>query len=200
MKGQTLPKLKTSVSTTLIYNIISRVRKVHLTNEFWEDRKRFDQFLRRYSEAILENIEKVTGGKWQEAEITIYLIPPDSPVITIPLPLILKLRKDSLFTLHLLIHELVHRFLLVSFTEFRKEVSPEYIGLTQHEALTEYITKVVEEKIFGKQKAQLLLKKEHSMITSRNSKECERLVNEFEKKWDLKKHPLVWWLKHQKSA
>ena len=181
-----IPKLRVVFSFPLVHKLVKEEFSIK------ENLNKFRKILEDYEEKILNTISELIGCEWEEKDINIYAIPFNAPTPSISLPLILKIREDPYLNLYFLIHELVHRFFYFStkIEPLKKKFYPRDNRL-KCEAVTDFITRKVAEKIFGKEKALELRKKEQKIVTSRDLEKCEELVKSYENRYDLNKKSLI---------
>lgn len=183
-------------------NFMAGVLKLTISPQQNEDfRKKMDEFrlvIEEHGDRILTSISSLIGCSWDEKDINIYTVPDTAPFPCIPCPLILKIRDGQYVNIHFLTHELVHRFL--RFTEavqpFSNRFSLFEVGQLQHEAITDFVTRAVDKRVFGEEKAKFMHEEEMKIVKSRNLEECEVLVQKLKEKYDLEKKPLLeYWKK-----
>jgi len=97
---------KTEIRYSFIYN--KRLNENISSGDFRDIKKRFEKFVRLYSQNInniLELIEK-NCNPWSREYIPIYLV--DAKIKSFSDPLTLVIKDDEKFMFLLLIHELIH--------------------------------------------------------------------------------------------
>lgn len=190
-----LPLLKVYTSPILIKKLLGRDLSEEELQKFKEYSQSFKLLLDKEKEKILKNISELVGVNWEEKDITVYIIPESTKIPSMANPLLLKIREDSYFNLYILIHELFHRFLEFNnkLQRFSEKVSVKKAGI-KAEALVEFLTIELSNKIFGKEKAEALYSKEKEIVTSRDTDKSNELVKEFRKRYDLEEKPLIVWL------
>lgn len=156
-----------------------------------EDLEKFKEKAEYYKKYILETISKLIGCGWVEKDINIYLTSPKRRGPSKAFPLILKLRKNPYLNLYFLTHELVHRFFcLCDPRSFANEFHPKK-DREEKEAMTDFLTRKVIRKLFGRRTAEKLKEKEQKIVTSRYLEKCEKIIEKYERKYDLDKKTLL---------
>lgn len=158
-----------------------------------EENKKFERFFRKYEKKIVSLIERYCGGKFGESELVawIFLDNPSRKLISISDPLLLKYRKNYHFMLYVLIHELVHRF-FTSNMYYRKSRSRWLqTGPKNQEVVAHLMARQIATDILDKDMVDDIFAKFH-LITS---PETRYIIENIEKKWNMKKHNLKYYLK-----
>ncbi len=193
-----IPKIRTFFSRTLIFNVIKETITKEEAEKLINLRKEFDERLKKDAKRMLESFEKYMGVKWSEKELTIYIIPATLRVPSIPNPLIVKLRENQDVNIHVLIHELVHRFLEINpqLKNYRELYGFKELGQVKCEALTEFIARRISKEIL-KEKAEATFQEFMGFVKKWETKEVEKEISNYEKEYNLAKKSLFYYFKEK---
>jgi hypothetical protein len=104
-----IPKIQFHYSPIYYEHLVLPKNFVIPKDEFiYKNTRKLELKWRRIEKKILKELENVTGLKWQESHIYIYVT---SGVGWFSAPLTISIVKDADFMVEMLIHELIHRIL-----------------------------------------------------------------------------------------
>ena len=159
--------------------------------KFFESAEKFKNKLNKLRDKIFYYIQKIIGGKWEEKDINLYIVPEDSIIRhSISFPLILKLKKNLKLNIYFFIHELIHRYFLYRPQSKFVEAYFGHLPREFREALIIFLTMNVYAKIFGDKDARKMRRLERDIVLSRNDWICEKMLKVLSKVYDIKK-PLL---------
>ena len=146
--------------------------------ELYKFTNRYSKFIKPYLERILLKIKELTGFKWKDKEITVWLIDGFQPSISFPL-LLNWYGGDKFLTTFTLIHELVHRNISDIFAVEDGNFNPILL-----EALVNLISKKVIIEVFSSQIFEAIKKR---VCFDKKYSEVWKLERELEREIDLKR-------------
>lgn len=151
-----------------------------------------ERYVNKYGKRIVKEIQNITGFKWHENEIKIYIVLEKfMPGQSISYPLIIKSKRNFDLIIAVTLHEVIHHnlnckefFRLTKGKVYEKEGAAE-CGIEDivNTVLFELLRRI------HKKKAEMIIKKFKKYLI-RTYKSSWRGVDILEKKWSFSKHSL----------